>query len=443
MAQKVEIVLSLGSNFGQRRNNLASGLACLKQAGLAEIRASPVVESPAELPLGSPSAWNKPYLNLIALGTTDLDIESFYQASKKIQRQFGRRMISKWEPRNLDIDIVSWGKDAVFFNGKSIPDKTTFERPFVLSPLLHMEPNFRLPFNSRKTVLDFSSSKAVEYHIPLWMGIINVTPDSFSDGGLHMNFDAVRETVNSMISSGVHIIDIGAESTRPNADVVNADEEWRRLEPVIELIQDLVGNSTLGPQISIDTYRASTAEKSIRKGVDIINDVGGLQNPRMRSIARDCGKTFVVMHSVSLPVDPDIGIDPAADAVEIFDDWVHKSQNLWDESQLDRSRIVIDPGIGFGKSSLQNLHLMRSTSRLRQLGHRVMIGHSRKRFMKTFANLESPDLDLETIGASLQMCSQGVDFLRIHNVEAHMRAYLSWAHLMKNQFESESVELLR
>ena len=443
MVQKVEIVLSLGSNFGERRNNLASGLDCLKRVGLTEVRVSPVVESPAELPLGSPSAWNKPYLNLIALGATDLDIESFYQASRKIQRQFGSRTISKWEPRQLDIDIVSWGDDAVSFNGKSIPDKSTFERPFVLSPLVHIEPSFRLPFNSRKTALSFSSSKSAEFHIPLWMGIINVTPDSFSDGGLHMNSDMVRKTVNNMISSGVHIIDIGAESTRPNADALNADEEWTRLEPIIELIQDIIGNSTLGPQISIDTYRASTAEKSIRKGVDIINDVGGLQNPQMRSIARESRKTFVVMHSVSLPVDPAICIDPAADAVEIFDNWVRESQKLWDESQLDRSRIVIDPGIGFGKSSLQNLHLMRSTSRLRQLGHRVMIGHSRKRFMKTFAKFESSDLDLETIGASLQMCSQGVDFLRVHNVEAHMRAYLSWAHLMKNQFESESVELQR
>lgn len=443
MAQKVDIVLSLGSNFGNRRRNFASGLDCLKRIGLADVRISPVVESPADLPLGSPSNWNRPYLNLIALGTTDLDLESFYSACKKIQRQHGRRMTSKWEPRQLDIDIVVWGNDAAHLNGKLIPNRTTFECPFVLSPLVHLEPNFLLPFDNSKTALEFSSSQAIQFHIPLWMGIVNVTPDSFSDGGLHMNLDTVRESVNNMISSGVHIIDIGAESTRPNADALTGGEEWNRLEPMIELIQEIVGNSTLGPQISIDTYHASTAEKSIRKGVDIINDVGGLQSPQMRWLARDSQKTFVAMHSVTLPVNPDIGIDSTADAVELFENWVQKKQKLWDESQLDRSRIVIDPGIGFGKSSLQNLHLMRSTNRLRQLGYRIMIGHSRKRFMKSFAKFESADLDLETIGASLQMCSQGVDILRVHNVEANMRAYLSWAHLMHNQFESESVELLR
>ncbi len=443
MAQKVEIVLSCGSNFGDRRKNLASGLFSLKQIELHDIQVSPVVESPAELPLGCPSDWNKPYLNLIVRGATYLDFESVCRTTKEIQRQLGRRKISKWEPRSLDIDIICWDQEPVQSNGKSIPDPGTFKRPFVLSPLVHLDPGFRLPFDPEITALNFSNSSSVEFHIPLWMGIINVTPDSFSDGGQHMDLRSIEKTANNMISHGVHIIDVGAESTRPKATSIEADEEWKRLEPVIDLIKGMIDQVEFGPSISIDTYHPETAKKSLLKGVDIINDVGGLQSEQMCAIARESQKLFIAMHSVTVPVDPKISIDPATDAVELFENWVKKSQILWDESQLDRSQIIIDPGIGFGKSSLQNLHLMRSTRQLRQLGHRVLIGHSRKRFMKSFSNFKTPELDLETIGASLQMCSQRVDILRVHNIEANLRAYLSWAHLMKNQFESKPVDLLR
>ena len=100
---------------------------------------------------------------------------------------------------------------------------------------------------------------------------------------------------------------------------------------------------------------------------------------------------------------------------------------------MNLDKIVVDPGIGFGKSSLQSLDLMRSVKELRQLGQRVLVGHSRKRFMRTFTKFPSADLDFETVGASLNLCEQGVDILRVHNVESHKRAYLSWLHLRQNR----------
>lgn len=438
MAQKVEVLLSLGSNHGDRRQNLAAGLRLLKDIGFSDVQVSPVVESPAELPNHSSSDWNKPYLNLVAIGNIDLDIATFVQASKRIQSQMGKRMQSKWEPRILDIDLVCWGDEIVEVDGKTIPELSMLTRPYVLSPLVHLKSSYQLPLRPPRSALDLSRSSSMEFHLPLWMGIVNVTPDSFSDGGRHQELDAVRATVENMVLSGVHIIDVGAESTRPKATALSADEEWQRLAPVLELIHEIVSYSALGPQLSVDTYHPETAAKSLDEGVHIINDVGGLQDERMRALARESKQTFVAMHSVSLPVDPNLSIDPTVDATKVFEKWVQRSQKLWYASGLDPARIVIDPGIGFGKSSLQNLNLMRSANRLRNLGFRILIGHSRKRFLKSFAKFESKDLDLETVGASLQLCTQHVDILRVHNIEAHTRAYLSWAHLLTNGYDASS-----
>ena len=430
MSRGVEVVLSLGSNIADRRVHLQVGLDQLEKSGFSVRQVSPVVESPAQLPPGTASEWNRPYLNLVALGHTQLDIESFYRASKKIQLAIGPRGESKWAPRKLDIDIVAWGDESVAVNGKTIPHSDVYCRPFVLSPLVHMAPEFGISESSYASVFDQSCALQAEYHVPLWMGIINVTPDSFSDGGKHMDEDRISDTVNHMIRDGVNIIDVGAESTRPNATPVSASEEWRRLEPALEIALDQCGSNRLGPQVSVDTYRPETAVRALGQGVEIVNDVGGLSDESMIAIARECNKSFIAMHSVTLPVDPSISIDPDADACAVFERWIRDRRRLWESNGLNLNRIVVDPGIGFGKSSLQSLNLMRSVNQLRQQGHRVMIGHSRKRFLKSFSNYDSPDLDYETVGASLHMCSQFVDILRVHDVGLHTRAYLSWAHLL-------------
>ena len=433
MARTSDVILSLGSNKGNRRQYLHTGLTRLQDVGYSINRVSPIVESPAQLPPNSPSQWNRPYLNLVVHGSTSLDIESFSKLTKRIQSEMGLKDAhSRWAPRNLDIDIVSWGNEVVHFNGTTFPDSEVYLKPFVLSPLVHMNPDFRFPGMSAETVLDLSCSHSENLHIPLWMGILNVTPDSFSDGGVHNDLDNVESTTKIMIEDGVNIIDIGAESTRPNATPLSAKEEWNRLSPVLDLVQNICESCLFAPQISIDTYHPETALKAVQNGVDIINDVGGLGCDEMLDLAKSSDCTFVAMHSVTVPVDPSVSIDPDSDACEVFETWLDRRQKTWEDAGLDLSRIIIDPGIGFGKTSLQSLQLMRSARRLRSHGYRLAIGHSRKSFLKTFSNQGSSELDPETVGASIQLCSQSVDVLRVHNVNAHVRAYLSWAHLLDN-----------
>ncbi len=338
----------------------------------------------------------------------------------------------RWAPRDLDIDIVLWGNDVIHFNGATLPDTEMYLKPYVLSPMVHMLPDFRFPEKGAKSVLELSHSQSEICHIPLWMGILNVTPDSFSDGGIHFDLDKVERTVKGMIEDGVNIIDIGAESTRPNATPLSHEDEWNRLSPALELVRRICKSCLFPPQVSIDTYHPETALKAVRSGVDIVNDVGGLGREEMLGLAKSSDCTFVAMHSVTVPVDPSASIDPNSDACEVFETWLDDRRRIWENVGLDPSRIIIDPGIGFGKSSLQSLQLMRSVRRLRSHGYRLLIGHSRKSFLKTFSTQECSELDPETVGASIQLCAQSVDILRVHNVNANIRAYLSWAHLLDN-----------
>ncbi len=433
MADRVDVLLSLGSNKGDRQANLVAGIKRLADTELVVKGISPVVESPALLPQGAPSEWNRPYLNIVAKGVVVQQFDTFYKISKAIQEELGPRGESKWAPRNLDIDILAWGSSTITLNHSTLPSRDVFLRPFVISPLIHLDPSIRIPVDGGLKAFDISQKCELDFHIPLWMGIVNVTPDSFSDGGTNFDLDSIEKNVKRMIECGVNIIDLGAESTRPNARPLSHEEEWDRLQEPLEVVQNLIGNQILRPKLSIDTYHAKTAERALAAGVDVINDVSGLETESMIRLAKESDAQFIAMHSVTVPVNPDASIPQSSNPVEFIKDWIVRQQQRWEIAGLNLDKIVVDPGIGFGKSSLQSLDLMRSTKELRQLGQRVLVGHSRKRFMRTFTKFPSADLDFETVGASLNLCEQGVDILRVHNVESHKRAYLSWLHLRQNR----------
>ena len=433
MADRVDVLLSLGSNKGDRQANLVAGIKRLADTELVVKGISPVVESPALLPQGAPSEWNRPYLNIVAKGVVVQQFDTFYKISKAIQEELGPRGESKWAPRNLDIDILAWGSSTITLNHSTLPSRDVFLRPFVISPLIHLDPSIRIPVDGGLKAFDISQKCELDFHIPLWMGIVNVTPDSFSDGGMNFDLDAIEKNVKRMIECGVNIVDVGAESTRPNARPLSHEEEWDRLQEPLQVVKNLIGNQILRPKLSIDTYHAETAERALAAGVDVINDVSGLETESMIRLAKESDAQFIAMHSVTVPVNPEANLPQSANPVEFIKDWIVRQQQRWETAGLNLDNIVVDPGIGFGKSSLQSLDLMRSIKELRQLGQRVLVGHSRKRFMRTFTKFPSADLDFETVGASLNLCEQGVDILRVHNVESHKRAYLSWLHLRQNR----------
>ena len=423
----MRVYLGLGSNLGDRRDHLSRAIEALEAHGVDVLRVSPVVESPALLPDSAPSEWNLPYLNLVLECTVRCSPEQLRVRIDGIQRSFGRQDASHWSPRPIDIDILLWGRERILTERLTIPHRDLTCRSFVLAPLVALAPRLTIPGGDDRTMLDYST--ALGQHIPLWMGILNVTPDSFSDGGRFVDWERIEPHVAAMLEAGVHIIDIGGESTRPGATPVDPATEWSRVGPVLERMIELTGGRRLRPRLSLDTRHPEIAERGLALGVDIINDVSGLTSPAMVAMARESDADWVAMHHVTVPADPQFTLPTDRDPYESVERWLLSQLEAWDAQGIDLGRIIFDPGIGFGKNRLQSLRLLRRAGELRRHGLRVLVGHSRKSFMRSFFTEERFGDDLVTLGASLNLCAQGVDIIRVHDVPLHATAYLGWSHL--------------
>ena len=244
----------------------------------------------------------------------------------------------------------------------------------------------------------------------LIMGILNVTPDSFADGGRHNDFDAAVARGLEMIAEGVDIIDIGGESTRPGADRVSEAEEIERTIPVItELAKH-------GARISIDTMRASTAEAAIKAGASIINDVsGGLADPNMLQTAARLQVPYIAMHWRGHSKDMNskaIYGDVVSDVISELQERISAAL----DAGIQSGNLIIDPGLGFAKEAEHNWKIIDSISKFVELGYPVLIGASRKRFLGG----ESPDeREQATIELTKRLATTGIWAVRVHSVKPH------------------------
>jgi dihydropteroate synthase len=261
-----------------------------------------------------------------------------------------------------------------------------------------------------KRVLTFQSR-------PLVMGILNVTPDSFSDGGKHFDPAVAIETALQMQADGADIIDIGGESTRPYSDPVATDEELRRVVPVIA---GLAGK--LDIPISIDTSKAAVAAAAIEAGAEIINDVTGLEgDPEMPETAVRFQVGVCVMHMRGTP--QTMQNDPRYDnVVEEIYDYLQRRFDACIAAGIESRRICLDPGIGFGKTHEHNLELLRHTRRFCELEAPILIGHSRKGFVGKVLGDKQADRTAGTLGVSLAVAAAGADVIRVHDVKPTVEA---------------------
>jgi dihydropteroate synthase len=245
----------------------------------------------------------------------------------------------------------------------------------------------------------------------LVMGILNLTPDSFADGGRHNSFEAGVARGLEMIAEGVDIIDIGGESTRPGAERVSAEEEQNRVLPVIAEL------SKHGAKISIDTMRADTAEKAVQAGAAIINDVsGGLSDPAMFETVKKLGVQYILMHWRGESKD----MNSRAIYQEVVADVISEINLQMDaalKAGVKKSQIIIDPGLGFAKDAEHNWEILRNLNKLTSLGYPVLIGASRKRFLGG----DNPDeREAATIELTKSLVPQGIWGVRVHSVKPHV-----------------------
>jgi dihydropteroate synthase len=259
------------------------------------------------------------------------------------------------------------------------------------------------------------------------MGVLNVTPDSFSDGGLFQDEESAIRHGLALASEGADWIDVGGESTRPGASPVPLEVELARVLPVVRA---LAGS---GLAVSVDTRKPEVALQAVKAGARMVNDVGGLRDPAMREACAETGARVCIMHMLGEPAT--MQQSPSyTDVVKEVAEYLAKQADQAISAGVRRERIWVDPGIGFGKTTAHNLALLRGIPELKELGFPVLIGVSRKAFLGRLLGSEDAPLPVSereeaTLAAQLYSIAQGADAIRCHNVRAMARALRVWGAL--------------
>lgn len=250
---------------------------------------------------------------------------------------------------------------------------------------------------------------------PYLMGILNITPDSFSDGGKFNNIDKAIEHYKELVKNGADIIDIGGESTRPFSNPISEEEEQSRVIPIIEAIRKIDKQTIL----SIDTRNAQTAKVALQKGIDIVNDISSMEwDNGMSNVIIDSGCPIIITHASATPDIMQTKTDYSDVVEEIFDYFYKKIKFLTDKG-IAKQKIIIDPGIGFGKTSEQNFEIIKRIHELKTLGCAILVGHSRKSFIKETLCSDNTDiLDTATAILTEKLIAQKVNIIRVHNIES-------------------------
>jgi dihydropteroate synthase len=259
----------------------------------------------------------------------------------------------------------------------------------------------------------------VEFDRPCVMGIVNLTPDSFSDGGRYVSVTAALEHAQQLVREGADILDVGAESSRPGAMPLSDDEEWRRLEPVLhELMRWSV-------PVSVDTYRPATMQRALDLGVDIINDIWAFRQPGALDCVREaaCGVCVMHMHGEPLTMQRSPMSGDAVSDVVVF---LRERTQTLEQAGIAPARIAVDPGIGFGKTVAQNFAMLRDQARLLALGYPLLGAWSRKSSLGAVTALAVEDRLVPSVTAAVLAVERGAHLVRVHDVAQTVAALQVW-----------------
>ena len=260
------------------------------------------------------------------------------------------------------------------------------------------------------------------------VGILNLTPDSFSDGGKYFDEKKALFYLEEMLISGADIIDIGAESTRPNAQILNAQEEIARLENILPKLIFAIKNfnkiHNKNIQASIDSYHLETIIFAHKIGVEIINDVSGLIDEKIIDYIAQNNLTAILMHNLAIHSNPDLIVNRDLNVVEEIISWAHQKINYLTARKIQKSQLIFDPGIGFAKNSTQSIRILKNINAFRVLNLPIYVGHSKKSFLDAINIPSQPNLDrtAKTLILSQYLAQKNVEYLRVHDVKENVGA---------------------
>ena len=260
------------------------------------------------------------------------------------------------------------------------------------------------------------------------VGILNLTPDSFSDGGKYFDEKKALFYLEEMLMAGADIIDIGAESTRPNAQILNAQEEIARLENILPKLIFAIKNfnkiHNKNIQASIDSYHLETIIFAHKIGVEIINDVSGLIDEKIIDYIAQNNLTAILMHNLAIHSNPELIVNRDLNVVEEIINWAHQKINYLTARKIQKSQLIFDPGIGFAKNSTQSIRILKNINAFRVLNLPIYVGHSKKSFLDAINIPSQPNLDrtAKTLILSQYLAQKNVEYLRVHDVKENVGA---------------------
>lgn len=456
-SQDEEVVIALGSNVGNRLHNFKEALKMMKKSGINITRHACLYETAPAYVTDQPR-----FINSAVRAVTKLGPHELLTALKRIEKDLGRTDGIRYGPRPIDLDILFYGKFKVRSDILTIPHERIWERPFVVAPLMDLlgsaidsdavaswhsfsgHPG-GLPALWEKLggesliggegiyrVMPFANGLLDWSQRTLVMGILNLTPDSFSDGG---NFQSVESAVSQarlMLSEGADIIDIGAQSTRPMASRISVEEELGRLIPVLEAIMSMP--EVEGKLISVDTFYSEVASEAVRRGAHLINDVStGKLDANMFKVMADLDVPYVAMHMRGDPCTMQNRENLKYDDVckEISSELYSRVREA-EMSGIPAWRIIMDPGIGFSKKTEDNLDVLTGLPDIRaEISERslamshapILIGPSRKRFLGEVCSRPAVvERDPATIASVTASVLCGANIVRVHNVRDNLDA---------------------
>lgn len=255
---------------------------------------------------------------------------------------------------------------------------------------------------------------------PRIMGIVNVTPDSFSDGGQADTLDRAVARARALVDEGAELIDVGGESTRPGADIVPVEEELRRVLPVVEALA-----ASIHVPISVDTSKGLVARRCLEAGASIINDVTSLEDPETARAVADFGAGLVLMHMRGNPRTMNLNPSFLDVVTEVYDELAERLDRA-EKAGIPARQIAIDPGIGFGKLLDHNLAILRNLDRFAQLGRPILIGTSRKGFLGELTGRDRSQRAAASVASALAAATRGANILRVHDVGPLADALKVW-----------------
>ncbi|KAF2098878.1 Dihydropteroate synthase [Rhizodiscina lignyota] len=454
MSTKHRAFLALGSNVGDRLGNIETACRSMERAGLKIKRTSSLWETKAMYVEDQDD-----FLNGACEVETELEPLPLLDKLQSIEKELGRVKLIDKGPRNIDLDILLYDEERVEHERLQIPHKLMLEREFVLRPLSQILPSDILPppfpqgtsiptlltqLSHLPASMPMSPQTPLTLHQPSApsltltpstptrhthiMSILNLTPDSFSDGGIHFaehtDSTALHDIVTSHIASGATIIDIGGQSTRPNAPQISAQAELARIMPALHVISSLPAETRAKLAVSVDTYRAAVAREAVRQGgADIINDVSaGMLDAEMLPTLAELGCSVVLMHMRGTPATMNRLTDYPDGLIPTVGRELAARVKAAEDAGIRRWRVILDPGIGFAKTQAHNLEILRRLEELREWeglrGLPWLVGTSRKRFIGRITGVNSAsDRGWGTAAAVTAAVQGGAEVVRVHDVD--------------------------